>query len=112
MAKKLVRVDWAMKRWLRNKANFDTFNPSPKAINAKFNAFTTSKQKTPSMKNTLLLLLSLLLVSCKEGYRKQNGQWAWVTYGESFKKRVVWIYPVVAFHRTPSRVQMARHAWD
>lgn len=32
-----------MKRLLRNKANFDTCNPSPKAIKTRFNAFTTFK---------------------------------------------------------------------
>ncbi|MBX2928013.1 MAG: DKNYY domain-containing protein [Saprospiraceae bacterium] len=46
------------------------------------------------MKNTLLFFAFLFFISCNEGYRKQNGQWAWVTYRESFKKKVAWVYPV------------------
>ncbi len=38
------------------------------------------------MKKLLLLLSSLFLLSCGNGYRKQNGQWVWVTYDGSFKK--------------------------
>lgn len=43
------------------------------------------------MKKLLLLLSSLFLISCGNGYRKQNGQWAWVTFDSAFKKRVTFI---------------------
>jgi hypothetical protein len=43
------------------------------------------------MKKLLLLLSSLFLISCSNGYRKQNGQWVWVTYDSAFKKRVTFI---------------------
>lgn len=40
---------------------------------------------------TLILILVFFFVSCKEGYQKQNGQWAWITRDESAGKRVKWI---------------------
>lgn len=41
--------------------------------------------------STLLLLIVLWISSCQSGYKKQNGQWAWVTYDESAGKRVKWM---------------------
>jgi hypothetical protein len=47
------------------------------------------------MKRILLFLLPMIfLFSCKEGYQKKSGQWVWMTYGESFKKNIVWLEPV------------------
>lgn len=39
----------------------------------------------------ITLLCLIFFTSCKEGYRKQNGQWAWVTYNESSGKNIKWI---------------------
>ena len=32
-----------------------------------------------------------LLSSCRHGYKKKGGQWAWVTYDESVGERVKWV---------------------
>lgn len=40
----------------------------------------------------LIVAVLLFFASCRDGgYRKQNGQWSWVTYDESAGKRVKWI---------------------
>ncbi|MBP6812793.1 MAG: DKNYY domain-containing protein [Saprospiraceae bacterium] len=42
------------------------------------------------MKTKLIIgaLLILFFASCQSGYRKENGQWVWVSYDESVGKRI------------------------
>lgn len=57
---------------------------------------TPAQAKPQTNMNQILVLVVVVMilgffVSCREGYRKQNGQWSWVTHDESAGKRVKWI---------------------
>ncbi len=39
-------------------------------------------------KYVLILLTFFLLTSCQEGYKKENGEWVWISYDEAVGRRI------------------------